>query len=51
LPRWALYELQDRTERGEIDTPRSLAELQREQLRYRLAARLQAPTTDRDYTP
>jgi hypothetical protein len=51
LPRWAMFELQDRTERGEIRAPRSIAELQREQLRYRLAARLQAPSMDRDYMP
>jgi hypothetical protein len=51
LPRYALFELQDRAERGEIRTPRSIAELEREQLRYRLAARLQAPSMDRDYLP
>jgi len=39
--------LQDRLERKEIPAPRSRAELD---LRYRLAARLQAPT-DRDYLP
>lgn len=51
LPKWAKFDLQDRLEAGEIQTPRSIAELEREQLRYRLAARLQAPTMDRDYMP
>lgn len=51
LPRWALFELQDRLERGEIRPPRSRAELERLQLRYRVAARLQAPSMDRDYLP
>jgi hypothetical protein len=51
LPKWALWELQDRSDRGEIRNPRSLAELERLALRYRLAARLQAPSMDRDYMP
>ena len=47
IPPWEVRELQDRLERKEIPAPRSRAELD---LRYRLAARLQAPT-DRDYLP
>jgi hypothetical protein len=51
IPRWRITELQDRAEAGEIKTPRSLVELERQQLRYRLAARLHAPSMDRDYMP
>lgn len=51
IPRWHLYDLQDRADRGEIRTPRSIAELQRQQLQYWRAARMQAPRLDRDYMP
>jgi len=50
IPKYALWDLQDRAERREIPIPRSLAELERVQLRYRLAARLQAPS-NREYLP
>jgi PDDEXK-like uncharacterized protein DUF3799 len=51
LPGWALHELQGLADTGVIKMPRSTAELERQQLRYRLAARLAAPTMDRDYMP
>ena len=47
IPPWGIRDLQDRVERKEITAPRSRAELD---LRYRLAARLQAPI-DREYLP
>jgi hypothetical protein len=52
IPRWAKFQLQDEAEAGMIPTPRTLAEVQRENLvRFRAAARLQAPDMDRDFFP
>lgn len=51
IPKWARYELQDRADTGEIALPRSRAELNRMTVKNRLAAKLAAPSMDRDYMP
>ncbi len=51
IPPWARYKLQDLVEVGELPQPRSQAELERASLTNRLAAKLTAPTMDRDYMP
>ncbi len=51
IPPWARNRLQDLVEIGELPQPRSQAELDRQSLKRRLAAKLEAPTQDRDYMP
>ncbi len=48
IPSWARYRLQDLVEVGDLPQPRSQAELDRQSLRHRLAAKLESPDPRKD---
>jgi len=51
LPGYVVTRLRELVEGGQIREPRSRTELERDSLKRRLAARLQTPSRDLDYTP